>query len=59
MSFRLFILRRLLYMLLTKVLVTIAVFSILQLIPGNPADALLHIHASARLISGSACASRP
>jgi peptide/nickel transport system permease protein len=49
MSLRLFILRRLLYMLPTMVLVTIAVFSILQLIPGNPADALIPIGADEKV----------
>jgi peptide/nickel transport system permease protein len=41
MTFRQFIIRRLLYLLPTMFLVTILVFSILQLIPGEPADALL------------------
>ena len=45
MSLRFFILRRLLYILPTMVLVSIAVFSILQLIPGNPLDAVLSINA--------------
>ena len=41
MSFTQFLLRRFLYVIPTIFLVTLAVFSILQLIPGDPVDALL------------------
>ncbi|MBW1709200.1 MAG: ABC transporter permease [Deltaproteobacteria bacterium] len=41
MSFTQFLIRRLLYVLPTIFLVTVAVFSILQLVPGDPVDALL------------------
>lgn len=43
---RRFLFRRLLYLVPTMFLVTIAVFSILQLIPGDPVDALVEIDAS-------------
>jgi len=45
MSFRRFIIRRLLYVLPTMILVSIGVFSILQLIPGSPVDVLLPVDA--------------
>ena len=41
MNFRQFVLKRLFYVIPTMVLVSVMVFSILQLIPGDPADALL------------------
>jgi len=41
MSFRQFIIKRLLYVLPTLFLVTVAVFSILHMVPGDPVDALL------------------
>lgn len=41
MSFRQFLIRRLLYVIPTMFLVTVAVFSILQMVPGDPVDALL------------------
>jgi len=41
MSFTQFLIRRLLYVIPTVFLVTVAVFSILQLVPGDPVDALL------------------
>jgi peptide/nickel transport system permease protein len=41
MSFHHFLLKRLLYVVPTIFLVTVAVFSILQMIPGDPVDALL------------------
>ena len=41
MGFYQFLLKRLLYVIPTMFLVTIAVFSILQMVPGDPVDALL------------------
>jgi peptide/nickel transport system permease protein len=41
MSFRQFLIKRLLYVLPTMFLVTVAVFSILHMVPGDPVDALL------------------
>ena len=41
MSFAQFFIRRLLYVIPTMFLVTVAVFSILQMVPGDPVDALL------------------
>ncbi len=41
MSFRRFLLKRLLYVIPTMVLVTMLVFAMMQLIPGDPVDALL------------------
>lgn len=41
MSFIPFLIRRLLYVIPTMFLVTVAVFSILQMVPGDPVDALL------------------
>ena len=41
MSIHRFLIRRILYLIPTVFLVTLAVFSILQLIPGDPVDALL------------------
>jgi len=41
MNFRQFFIRRLLYVIPTMFLVTVMVFSILQLIPGDPVDAML------------------
>ena len=41
MSFRQFLIKRLLYVLPTLFLVTVAVFSILHMVPGDPVDALL------------------
>jgi peptide/nickel transport system permease protein len=41
MSFLQFLIRRLLYVVPTMFLVTVAVFSILQMVPGDPVDALL------------------
>lgn len=41
MSFAQFLIRRLLYVIPTLFLVTVAVFSILQMVPGDPVDALL------------------
>jgi len=41
MSFAPFFIRRLLYVIPTMFLVTVAVFSILQMVPGDPVDALL------------------
>lgn len=41
MNFSKFLIKRLLYVIPTMLLVTIAVFSILQMVPGNPVDALL------------------
>lgn len=45
MDLRRFLIRRLLYVLPTMLLVTVGVFSILQLIPGDPVDALVEINA--------------
>jgi len=41
MSFRQFLIKRVLYVLPTLFLVTVAVFSILHMVPGDPVDALL------------------
>ncbi|MCG6909076.1 MAG: ABC transporter permease [Deltaproteobacteria bacterium] len=46
---RRFLIRRLLYLIPTMFLVTIAVFSILQLIPGDPVDAMVEIGADAEV----------